>query len=197
MVNYASMDGQVKDLYSPVLATFGQPAFVIFYVLCMVVIGFHLWHGFASAFQSLGLRHKKYSPFHSSGRKDLFDPYSGNVCLNTVVLLLFQSLNLLSMSLQSKVPPGPLSDKWTKYRSTMPLVAPNNKRRIEVIVVGTGLAGASAAASLGELGYHVKCFTFHDSPRRAHSNRGSGGDQPQRRITRTTEIVSTGFSMIR
>ena len=79
------------------------------------------------------------------------------------------------MSLDSKVPPGELAEKWKNYRSTMPLVAPNNKRRLEVIVVGTGLAGASAAASLGELGYHVKCFTFHDSPRRAHSIAAQGG----------------------
>jgi len=79
------------------------------------------------------------------------------------------------MQLDGKVPPGPLAEKWTRYRSTMPLVAPNNKRRLEVIVVGTGLAGASAAASLGELGYQVKCFTFHDSPRRAHSIAAQGG----------------------
>jgi succinate dehydrogenase / fumarate reductase flavoprotein subunit len=79
------------------------------------------------------------------------------------------------MSLEGKVPPGPLAEKWTRYRGTMNLVAPNNKRRIEVIVVGTGLAGASAAATLGELGYNVKCFTFHDSPRRAHSIAAQGG----------------------
>ncbi len=79
------------------------------------------------------------------------------------------------MKLHSKVPPGPLAEKWTKYRSSVPLVAPANKRRIDVIVVGTGLAGASAAASLGELGYNVKCFTFHDSPRRAHSIAAQGG----------------------
>jgi succinate dehydrogenase / fumarate reductase flavoprotein subunit len=79
------------------------------------------------------------------------------------------------MILNSKVPAGPLADKWTKYRSSIPLVAPNNKRRIEIIVVGSGLAGASAAASLGELGYKVKCFTFHDSPRRAHSISAQGG----------------------
>lgn len=77
--------------------------------------------------------------------------------------------------LNSKVPPGDLAEKWTKYRSTMNLVAPNNKRRIEIIVVGTGLAGAAAAATLGELGYNVKCFTFHDSPRRAHSIAAQGG----------------------
>lgn len=79
------------------------------------------------------------------------------------------------MSLDGKVPAGELADKWTNYRSKMPLVAPNNKRRLEVIVVGTGLAGASAAATLGELGYKVKCFTFHDSPRRAHSIAAQGG----------------------
>ena len=79
------------------------------------------------------------------------------------------------MSLNGKVPEGPLADKWTNYRGTMNLVAPNNKRRIEVIVVGTGLAGASAASTLGELGYKVKCFTFHDSPRRAHSIAAQGG----------------------
>ncbi len=79
------------------------------------------------------------------------------------------------MALNSKVPPGPLEEKWTNYRSKMNLVAPNNKRRLEVIVVGTGLAGASAASTLGELGYNVKCFCFHDSPRRAHSVAAQGG----------------------
>jgi succinate dehydrogenase / fumarate reductase flavoprotein subunit len=77
--------------------------------------------------------------------------------------------------LDGKVPPGPIADKWEYYKSTIPLVSPNNKRRIDVIVVGTGLAGASAAATLGELGYNVKCFTFHDSPRRAHSIAAQGG----------------------
>ena len=79
------------------------------------------------------------------------------------------------MKLNSKVPPGPLAEKWTQYSGTMPLVAPNNKKRMDIIVVGTGLAGASAAANLGELGYNVKCFTFHDSPRRAHSIAAQGG----------------------
>ncbi|MBK7406897.1 MAG: fumarate reductase/succinate dehydrogenase flavoprotein subunit [Saprospirales bacterium] len=79
------------------------------------------------------------------------------------------------MKLDGKTPPGPLAEKWTTYQSTVPLVAPNNKRRLEIIVVGSGLAGAAAAASLGELGYNVKCFTFHDSPRRAHSIAAQGG----------------------
>lgn len=79
------------------------------------------------------------------------------------------------MSLDGKTPKGILDEKWTDYRSKMPLVAPNNKRRLDIIVVGTGLAGAAAAATLGELGYNVKCFTFHDSPRRAHSIAAQGG----------------------
>ncbi len=77
--------------------------------------------------------------------------------------------------LDGKVPPGPIAEKWENYKSTIPLVAPNNKRRLDVIVIGTGLAGASAAASFGELGYNVKCFSFHDSPRRAHSIAAQGG----------------------
>ena len=79
------------------------------------------------------------------------------------------------MRLESKIPSGDLNNKWTEYKSKMNLVAPNNKRRIEIIVVGTGLAGAAAAATLGELGYNVKCFSFHDSPRRAHSIAAQGG----------------------
>ncbi len=81
----------------------------------------------------------------------------------------------MTMKLDSKIPKGDLATKWSEYRGTMNLVAPNNKRRIEIIVVGTGLAGASAAATFGELGYNVKAFTFHDSPRRAHSIAAQGG----------------------
>jgi succinate dehydrogenase / fumarate reductase, flavoprotein subunit len=77
--------------------------------------------------------------------------------------------------LTSKAPEGPIGEKWSKYKNAMPLVSPANKMRIDVIVIGTGLAGASAAASLGELGYNVKAFTFHDSPRRAHSIAAQGG----------------------
>ncbi|NBB88381.1 MAG: succinate dehydrogenase (quinone) flavoprotein subunit [Bacteroidetes bacterium] len=79
------------------------------------------------------------------------------------------------MELNANIPEGELKEKWQEYRSSMNLVAPNNKRKLEVIVVGTGLAGASAAASLGELGYKVKAYTFHDSPRRAHSIAAQGG----------------------
>ncbi len=79
------------------------------------------------------------------------------------------------MILDSKIPAGPLAEKWTKHKFNSKLVNPANKRKYDVIVVGTGLAGASAAASLAELGYNVKAFCFQDSPRRAHSIAAQGG----------------------
>jgi len=77
--------------------------------------------------------------------------------------------------LDAKIPSGSLSEKWTKYKGSVKLVNPANKRKLEIIVVGTGLAGSSAAASLGEMGYKVKAFCFQDSPRRAHSIAAQGG----------------------
>ena len=79
------------------------------------------------------------------------------------------------MALDSKVPNGPISDKWKNYKNHINLVNPANKRNIDIIVVGTGLAGSSAAATLAELGYNVKTFCFQDSPRRAHSIAAQGG----------------------
>src|SRR3989449_7723356 len=79
------------------------------------------------------------------------------------------------MTLDAHIPSGPLAQKWDKHRFEMKLVNPANKRKFEVIVVGSGLAGASAAATLAELGYNVKCFCFQDSPRRAHSIAAQGG----------------------
>lgn len=77
--------------------------------------------------------------------------------------------------LNPNIPPGPLQTKWTHFKERCPLVSPNNKRKHTVLVVGTGLAGASAAATLAELGYHVKSFCIQDSPRRAHSIAAQGG----------------------
>jgi succinate dehydrogenase / fumarate reductase flavoprotein subunit len=77
--------------------------------------------------------------------------------------------------LDAKIPEGSLAEKWTKYQSSVPLVNPANKRSLEIVIVGSGLAGASAAASLAELGYKVKVFCFQDSPRRAHSIAAQGG----------------------
>jgi succinate dehydrogenase / fumarate reductase flavoprotein subunit len=77
--------------------------------------------------------------------------------------------------LESRIPPGPIEEKWRSHKASIRLVNPANKRKYEVIVVGAGLAGASAASSLAELGYKVSCFVFHDSPRRAHSIAAQGG----------------------
>src|SRR5678816_2506739 len=80
-----------------------------------------------------------------------------------------------AMELRSKTPSGPLVEKWSKHRFEMKLVSPANKRKYTVIVVGSGLAGGAAAATMSELGYNVKCFCFQDSPRRAHSIAAQGG----------------------
>jgi len=79
------------------------------------------------------------------------------------------------MVLDAKIPDGPLAEKWTNHKFSSKLVNPANKRKYKVIVVGTGLAGASAAASMGELGYNVQAFTYNDSARRAHSIAAQGG----------------------
>ena len=79
------------------------------------------------------------------------------------------------MKLDAKIPAGSVQEKWTNYRMELKLVNPANKRKFKVIVVGSGLAGASASATLAELGYNVDCFCFQDSPRRAHSIAAQGG----------------------
>jgi succinate dehydrogenase / fumarate reductase, flavoprotein subunit len=79
------------------------------------------------------------------------------------------------IKLDSKIPKGPIADKWSNYKSSLRLVNPANKKKLDIIVVGTGLAGASSASALGELGYNVKVFCFQDSPRRAHSVAAQGG----------------------
>ncbi|NCV75087.1 fumarate reductase/succinate dehydrogenase flavoprotein subunit [bacterium] len=81
----------------------------------------------------------------------------------------------MTYTFDAKIPGGPLTEKWDNYKQNAKLVNPNNKRKFKIIVVGTGLAGASAAATLAELGYQVDAFTFHDSPRRAHSIAAQGG----------------------
>ena len=79
------------------------------------------------------------------------------------------------MTLDSKIPAGPLAEKWSKHKFNVKLVNPANKRKFNIIVVGTGLAGSSAAATLAELGYNVKAFCYQDSARRAHSIAAQGG----------------------
>ena len=97
------------------------------------------------------------------------------------------------MILDSKIPGGPISEKWTRHKFELKLVNPANKRKFTVIVVGTGLAGASAAASLGELGYNVKAFCIQDSPRRAHSIAAQGGINAAKNYTNDGDSVYSLF----
>ena len=78
-------------------------------------------------------------------------------------------------TLNSSVPDGPIAEKWTNHKNSSKLINPANKRKYSIIVVGSGLAGGAAAATLSELGYQVKCFCYQDSPRRAHSIAAQGG----------------------
>ena len=92
-------------------------------------------------------------------------------------------------TLDAKVPEGPIQEKWTNHRFDSKLVNPANKRKYEIIIIGTGLAGASAAASLGELGYKVTVFTYHDSPRRAHSIAAQGGINAAKNYTNDGDSI--------
>ncbi len=97
--------------------------------------------------------------------------------------------------LDSRIPDGPLSRKWTNYKNSVRLVNPANKRKLEIIVVGTGLSGAAAASSLGELGYRVKSFCYQDSPRRAHSVAAQGGIMRRRTIRMTVTAFTGSFTI--
>ena len=130
----------------------------------------------------IGIKPQKIFSPYSSGRNLVFHHRSFVICLDADFygirnhsITLKSSRMSTSPKLKSKIPDGTLENKWTKYRSTVPLVNSANKRSIEIIVVGSGLAGSSAAATLAELGYKVKVFCFQDSPRRAHSIAAQGG----------------------
>lgn len=90
--------------------------------------------------------------------------------------------------IDSKIPQGPLAEKWSNYKNHQKLVNPANKRRLDIIVVGTGLAGASAAASLGELGFNVLNFCIQDSPRRAHSIAAQGGINAAKELSKRRRL---------
>ena len=98
-------------------------------------------------------------------------------------------------TIDAKIPEGPLAEKWTNYKAHQKLVNPANKRKLDVIVVGTGLAGASAAASLAEMGFNVLNFCIQDSPRRAHSIAAQGGINAAKTI-KTTVTQYIVYSMI-
>ncbi len=161
-----------RDLYRQEMETFQNPLMVAFYVISMVVVGSHLWHGISSAFQSLGADKPAWTRVHPAGRQ-------GDRRAHRRRLHRHRPLGALCgspvMKLDARVPAGPIAEKWDRHKFEMKLVNPANKRKYTIIVVGTGLAGASAAASLGELGYNVLNFCIQDSPRRAHSIAAQGG----------------------
>ena len=100
----------------------------------------------------------------------------------------------MALTLDSQIPAGPLADKWSNHKFDLKLVNPSNRRKFDVIVVGSGLAGAGAAASLGEAGYNVKVFTYHDSPAAGALDRRAGWHQrgeelPQRRRQRAPSLL--------
>ena len=99
----------------------------------------------------------------------------------------------MSLSLQSAIPSGPIDQKWTKHKMESRLINPTNKRKYSIIVVGSGLAGGAAAATLSELGYGVKCFCYQDSPRRAHSIAAQGGINAAKNYQNDGDSVSRLF----
>ena len=100
------------------------------------------------------------------------------------------------MILESKIPDGPIAEKWDNHRFSSKLVNPANKRKYRIIVVGSGLAGGAAAATLGELGYNVDCFCYQDTPRRLLIQLPPKVASTQPRITKTTETAFIGFFTI-
>src|ERR1035437_7463280 len=97
------------------------------------------------------------------------------------------------ITLDAKIPSGPLVSKWDNHRRNLRLVSPNNKVKYHILVVGTGLAGSSAAASLAELGYNVSCFCLQDSPRRAHSIAAQGGINAAKNYANDNDSVERLF----
>ena len=96
----------------------------------------------------------------------------------------------MALKLDAKIPAGALAEKWSNHKTAIKVVSPANKRKLDIIIVGTGLGGASAAASLGELGYNVKVFCIQDSPRRAHSIAAQGGINAAKTRTTTTRYTA-------
>ncbi len=170
--NYAAAEPGVRDLYRLLIEVFQSPAYVVFYC------------------HRDGDRRDAPAPWRveqpAVARRDsgrwtrafLVTCYVVALAIGAGFVLTPIYIYLsgpVTMTLESKVPSGPLADKWDRHRFESKLVNPANRRRYSVIVVGTGLAGASAASSLGELGYNVLSFCIHDSARRAHSIAAQGG----------------------
>ena len=178
-----------RAVYEKVVASFSNPAVAAFYLVANLALGVHLYHGGWSLFQSMGWNNRRFNHWRRAFAIGFAVDRGRAATSRSRIAVQFGIVGLTptsaapprartgsdTMLLDSKIPDGPLESMWDDHKFSMKLVNPNNKRKFEVIVVGTGLAGASAAATMGELGYKVKVFTFHDSPRRAHSIAAQGG----------------------
>ena len=180
-------------VYRNLDASLSRLPVAILYIVANIALGIHLFHGIWSLFQSLGGEHpalQLVAPGASpppSPRSSWSATCSFPIAVQAGIISDLRSgmTDTLTRpagsatdsgaSLDAKIPDGPLIDKWDTFIADSKLVNPSNKRKFKIIVVGTGLAGASAAATLAELGYQVEAFTFHDSPRRAHSIAAQGG----------------------
>ena len=165
------------DVRTNVITGFQNPAVAIFYIIAMALLCMHLYHGLWSMFQSLGINHPRYTPMI----KKFAAAFAWFVAIGNIsipVMAYTRSAHAAieeHMELDAKIPAGPIETLWEKHKFNLKLVNPANKRKYNIIMVGSGLAGGSAAATLGELGYNVQCFCFQDSPRRAHSIAAQGG----------------------
>ena len=179
-------------VYRNLDASLSRLPVAILYIVANIALGIHLFHGTWSLFQSMGVEQPavqlvapgaRHRDRHDHRRRQLLVPHrrpgrhhpdlrSG---MTDTLTRPDGTATDGGASLDAKIPDGPLIDKWDTFIADSKLVNPSNKRKFKIIVVGTGLAGASAAATLAELGYQVDAFTFHDSPRRAHSIAAQGG----------------------
>ena len=196
------------EVYRNVDASLSRVPVALLYIVANIALGIHLFHGTWSLFQSMGWNSPRFnrwravSPPASPPSSSSAMCRSRSPCWPVIDQPPIRPSELvagevsMSITLDSKIPEGPVAEKWDDYIAHAKLVNPANRRKFKVIVVGTGLAGAAAAATLGELGYQVEAFTFHDSPRRAHSIAAQGGINAAKNY-RGDGDTSTGCSTTR
>ncbi len=174
------------EAYQNLAYSLDRPLVAAVYIVGNLALGFHLYHGAWSMFQTVGSMSPRFNPRHNPIRRGFAAGFAilvAGINISFPIMVArrrrrrveLRGRLMSTITLDSKVPSGPIEERWDSHRFNMKLVNPANKRKFTVLVVGTGLAGAAAAATLAELGYQVKCFTFHDSPRRAHSIAAQGG----------------------
>ena len=177
-------DNPIRDLARTEFEVFSHPYWVGSMLIATLIVGLHLRHGIASSFQSLGFDHPAlYAAADDLGNR-LRRHHRRRARMHSGVGLL-DALSEFACrrTLDSKVPGGPLAEKWDRHRFESRLVNPANRRKYTIIIVGTGLAGASAASSLGELGYNVLSFCIQDSPATRAQHRRPGRYQRRQELS--------------